>query len=195
MRRKAKVANYGIIYGISASKLAADIGIKRENAEEFIQSYFEALPGVKLYIESIVEEARRNGYVTTIMNRRRYIPDIDSPNFGVRRFSERTAINTPIQGSAADLIKMAMIQIDERIARLGLRSVMILQVHDELVFETPRDEVEQTSKWNRWSKKSWKRLIRLTCRSSPTCAPAAAGWRRMTERRSQINAKEGASLS
>jgi len=143
MRRKAKVANYGIIYGISASKLAADIGIKRESAEEFIQSYFEVVPGVKLYIKSIVEEARRNGYVTTIMNRRRYIPDIDSPNFGVRRFSERTAINTPIQGSAADLIKMAMIQIDERIARLGLRSVMILQVHDELVFETPRDEVEQ----------------------------------------------------
>jgi len=143
MRRKAKVANYGIIYGISASKLAADIGIKRESAEEFIQSYFEVVPGVKLYIKSIVEEARRNGYVTTIMNRRRYIPDIDSPNFGVRRFAERTAINTPIQGSAADLIKMAMIQIDERIARLDLRSVMILQVHDELVFETPRDEVEQ----------------------------------------------------
>jgi len=145
MRRKAKVANYGILYGISASKLAADIGIKQEDAEEFIESYFEVVPRVKEYIDSVVEQARRNGYVTTIMNRRRYIPDINSPNFGVRGFAERTAINTPIQGSAADLIKMAMIQIDERIADRGLRSVMILQVHDELVFEVPLDEVEQMS--------------------------------------------------
>ncbi len=143
MRRKAKVANYGIIYGISASKLAADIGIKREDAEDFIENYFEVVPGVREYIDSIVETARRDGYVTTIMNRRRYIPDINSPNFGVRRFAERTAINTPIQGSAADLIKMAMIQIDEKIAGLGMRSVMILQVHDELVFEAPLDEVER----------------------------------------------------
>ena len=145
MRRKAKVANYGILYGISAPKLAADIGIKQEDAERFIESYFEVVPRVKGYIDSVVEQARRNGYVTTIMNRRRYIPDINSPNFGVRGFAERTAINTPIQGSAADLIKMAMIQIDERIADRGLRSVMILQVHDELVFEVPLDEVEQMS--------------------------------------------------
>ena len=143
MRRKAKVANYGILYGISASKLAADIGIKQDDAKEFIESYFKVVPRVKAYIESIVEEARRTGYVTTILNRRRYIPDINSANFGVRGFAERTAVNTPIQGSAADLIKMAMIQIDERIGSLGLDSFMILQVHDELVFEVPLEEVEQ----------------------------------------------------
>ena len=143
MRRKAKVANYGILYGISASKLAADIGIKQDDAKEFIESYFNVVPRVKAYIECIVEEARRTGCVTTILNRRRYIPDINSANFGVRGFAERTAVNTPIQGSAADLIKMAMIQIDERIGSLGLDSFMILQVHDELVFEVPLEEVEQ----------------------------------------------------
>ncbi len=143
MRRKAKVANYGILYGMSASKLAADIGIEREDAEEFIENYFKVLPRVREYMDGIVEEARRNGYVTTILNRRRYIPDINSGNIGVRRFAERTAVNTPIQGSAADLIKMAMIEIDAKIARLKLRSVMILQVHDELVFEVPLDEIEQ----------------------------------------------------
>lgn len=143
MRRKAKVANYGILYGMSASKLAADIGIEREDAEEFIENYFKVLPRVREYMDGIVEEARRNGYVTTILNRRRYIPDINSGNIGVRRFAERTAVNTPIQGSAADLIKMAMIEIDAKIARLELRSVMILQVHDELVFEVPLDEIEQ----------------------------------------------------
>lgn len=143
MRRKAKVANYGILYGMSASKLAADIGIERGDAEEFIENYFKVLPRVREYMDGIVEEARRNGYVTTILNRRRYIPDINSGNIGVRRFAERTAVNTPIQGSAADLIKMAMIEIDAKIARLELRSVMILQVHDELVFEVPLDEIEQ----------------------------------------------------
>jgi len=143
MRRKAKIANYGILYGISASKLAADIGIARDDAEEFIANYFEAFPRVRGYIDGIVEQARRDGYVTTIMNRRRYIPDINSGNFGVRRFAERAAVNTPIQGSAADLIKMAMIEIDEKITQMGLRSVMILQVHDELVFETPIEEVEE----------------------------------------------------
>lgn len=142
MRRKAKVANYGILYGISAPKLAADIGIKLDDAKEFIDNYFKIFPRVKGYIDSIVEDARRNGYVTTIMNRRRYIPDINSENFGVKRFAERAAINTPIQGSAADLIKMAMIQIDGRIESLRLKSRMTLQVHDELVFEVPLDEVD-----------------------------------------------------
>jgi DNA polymerase-1 len=142
MRRKAKVANYGILYGISAPKLAADVGIKLEEAKEFIDNYFKIFPRVKGYIDSIVEEARRNGCVTTIMNRRRYIPDINSENFGVKRFAERAAINTPIQGSAADLIKMAMIKIDDRIKTLRLKSRMTLQVHDELVFEVPLDEVD-----------------------------------------------------
>ncbi len=143
MRRKAKIANYGILYGMSASKLAADIGIEREDAAEFIENYFAIVPRVREYIDRIVEEARQNGYVTTIMNRRRYIPDINNRNIGVRRFAERTAVNTPIQGSAADLIKMAMIEIDKKIADLKLRSVMILQVHDELVFEAPLDEIER----------------------------------------------------
>jgi DNA polymerase-1 len=143
MRRKAKVANYGIIYGISAAKLAADIGIKRDEAEEFIKGYFGVFPRIREYIDSAIEQARRDGYVTTIMNRRRYIPDIDSPNVGVRRFAERTAVNTPIQGSAADLIKIAMIEMDRRIEQMKLKSFMILQAHDELVFEAPLDEVEE----------------------------------------------------
>ncbi len=143
MRRRAKVANYGILYGISAAKLAVDIGIKLDDAKGFIEEYFKIFPRVKGYIDSVIEEARRLGYVTTIMNRRRYIPDINSQNFGVRRFAERTAINTPIQGSAADLIKIAMIQIDDRMSSLRLRSRMILQVHDELLFEVPLDEVER----------------------------------------------------
>lgn len=142
MRRKAKVANYGILYGISAPKLAADLGIQPEEARGFIDNYFKIFPKVKQYIDTIIEEARRVGYVTTIMNRRRYIPDINSQNFGVRRFAERTAINTPIQGSAADLIKIAMIEIDRRMASLRLRSKMILQVHDELVFDVPLEEVD-----------------------------------------------------
>jgi DNA polymerase-1 len=140
MRRKAKVANYGILYGISASKLAADIGIKQEEAQHFIGHYFEVFPRIKEYIDSTLEEARRNGYVATIMKRRRYIPDIKSANIGVRRFAERTAINTPIQGSAADLIKLAMIEIDKRIDQLGCDCIMILQVHDELIFETRSNE-------------------------------------------------------
>ncbi len=143
MRRRAKVANYGILYGISAPRLAVDLGINLEEAQKFIDHYFEIFPRVRQYIESMIQEARRNGYVITIMNRRRYIPDIDSQNFGVRRFAERIAINTPIQGSAADLIKVAMIRIDEELKALRLRSKMILQVHDELLFDVPSDEVEQ----------------------------------------------------
>ncbi len=143
MRRKAKVANYGILYGMSAAKLAADVGIERGEADSFIKHYFEVLPRVKEYIDSTIEEACRNGYVTTIMNRRRYIPDINSRNIGVRRFAERTAINTPIQGSAADLIKIAMIQVDRQMAGSGLASIMILQVHDELLFEVPANEVQR----------------------------------------------------
>jgi DNA polymerase-1 len=141
MRRRAKIANYGILYGISAAKLAADIGIKLDEARDFIETYFKIFPQVRKYVDSVIEEARRVGFVTTIMNRRRYIPDINSQNFGVRRFAERTAVNTPIQGSAADLIKLAMIQIDRRITELGLASRMILQVHDELVFDGPKEEV------------------------------------------------------
>jgi DNA polymerase-1 len=143
MRRRAKIANYGILYGISAAKLAADIGIKLDEARDFIETYFRIFPRVREYVDSIIDEARRVGYVTTILNRRRYIPDINSQNFGVRRFAERTAINTPIQGSAADLIKLAMIKIDCRINELGLKGEMILQVHDELVFDAPAQEVEQ----------------------------------------------------
>ncbi len=142
MRRKAKVANYGILYGISAPRLAADIGIRLDEAKEFIENYFKIFPRVKGYIDSIVEEARRNGYVTTIMNRRRYIPEINSENFGVKRFAERAAVNTPIQGSAADLIKMAMIRIDCRIEALRMKSKMTLQVHDELVFEVSVEETD-----------------------------------------------------
>ncbi len=143
MRRKAKIANYGILYGISAAKLAGDLGIGLEEAKQFIENYFTLFPSIKDHINSTIEEARRLGYVTTILNRRRYIPDINSQNFGVRRFAERTAINTPIQGSAADMIKIAMIEIDKRLGAAGLNATMILQVHDELLFDVPADEADR----------------------------------------------------
>lgn len=140
MRSAAKTVNFGIIYGMSPYGLSKDLGIEPAKAKEFIDSYFERYGKVKAYIEDIIEEARERGYVTTILNRRRYIPEISSRNNSIRQFAERTAINTPIQGSAADLIKVAMINIHNTIKEEKLKSKMILQVHDELVFEVPKKE-------------------------------------------------------
>ena len=143
LRRRAKTINFGIIYGMSPFGLAEQLGISRHEARELIDQYFRQYPGVKAYIERTLEEARRKGYVTTLLGRRRYLPEINSSNRQMREFAERTAINTPVQGTAADLIKVAMVRVWRRLREGGYRTKMILQVHDELVFEVPREELEE----------------------------------------------------
>lgn len=143
MRRTAKMVNFGIIYGISAFGLAQRLGIPRGEAARIIESYFEQFPGVLQYTRRIVEDARRHGYVETLTGRRRLIRDLDSANATVRGGAERVAMNTPIQGTAADMIKLAMIRVDAALRAAGLRTRMLLQVHDELLFELPESEVEQ----------------------------------------------------
>ena len=141
MRRKSKMVNFGIIYGISAFGLAQRLGIPRGEASEIIRAYFEEFPAVKGYMDKVVNDAREREYVETILGRRRYLPDINSRNQTNRGYAERNAINAPIQGSAADMIKVAMINIHDFMAREKLKSRMILQVHDELVFDAHRDEI------------------------------------------------------
>ena len=143
MRRQAKAINFGIIYGLSAFGLARDLNVDMKIAKAFIDGYFQRYKGVKTFIDRTLDEARKNGYVETIMGRRRYLPEINSKNNTARKFAERTAVNTPVQGSAADMIKKAMIRIEEAMDAQGLKSRMILQVHDELLFEVPEDERER----------------------------------------------------
>ncbi|MCI0494597.1 DNA polymerase I, partial [candidate division KSB1 bacterium] len=142
MRRRAKEVNFGIMYGMGPYGLASRLEIPQEEAEMFIINYFASYPKIQEFMTQAQEFARNNGYVTTLLNRRRYLPDIHSDNRRVREFAERNAINTPIQGTAADLIKVAMIKIFDRIKTEKLQSQMIMQVHDELVFETPKHEIE-----------------------------------------------------
>ena len=142
MRRHAKAVNFGIVYGISDYGLSQSLGISRKKAQQFIDTYFKEFPGVAQYVKDIVEKAKKNGYVETISNRRRYLPDINSKNFNLRSFAERTAMNSPIQGSAADIIKIAMINVQNAMKEHNLKSKMILQVHDELIFDVPADEIE-----------------------------------------------------
>ncbi len=142
MRSKAKMVNFGIIYGISAFGLAQRLGIRRGEAAEIIEAYFGKYPKVKEYMDASIEEARSKGYATTIMGRRRYLSDINSANNTLKSFAERNAINTPVQGSAADLIKLAMIEIHKEMKSRNMRSRMLLQVHDELVFEAAVEELE-----------------------------------------------------
>lgn len=141
MRRQAKATNFGIVYGISDFGLAKNIGITRQQAKAFIAGYFAQYPQVHDYMEKMVQTARENGYVETLFHRRRYLNDIHSRNFNLRQFAERTAMNTPIQGSAADIIKVAMIRMQQMLEREHLQSRMLLQVHDELIFEGPADEM------------------------------------------------------
>ncbi|MDY4043844.1 MAG: DNA polymerase I, partial [Marinifilaceae bacterium] len=143
MRRRAKTANFGIIYGISAWGLAERLKISRKEGKELIEGYFELYPGVKRYMETSIDKARKQGYVETIMGRRRYLRDINSRNAVVRGVAERNAVNAPIQGSAADIIKKAMICIHSRLKERGMRSRMILQVHDELNFKCYRPELAE----------------------------------------------------
>ncbi|MFA7381998.1 MAG: DNA polymerase I [Desulfurivibrionaceae bacterium] len=144
MRRVAKTINFGIIYGISAFGLAAQLNLSRKEAATFIERYFAHYAGVKRFMEEIVEKARRDGFVTTLLNRRRLLPDINSSNKVSREFAERTAINTPIQGTAADIIKLATIAATRRLSEQGLGAKLLLQIHDELVFEVPVAEIEAT---------------------------------------------------
>ena len=143
MRRMAKTINFGIIYGMSSYGLARNLGIGREEAEKYIHNYFQRYQGVRRYIEREKEDARKRGYVVTLLNRRRYLDGINSPDRSIREFNERIAINTPIQGSAADLIKLAMIKINRLLKNKGLKTKLLLQIHDELIFEVYKTEVEE----------------------------------------------------
>jgi DNA polymerase-1 len=158
MRSQAKTVNFGIIYGMSPYGLSKELGISPETAKAFIDSYFARYPKVNEYIQNQTAFARENGYVLTMLNRRRYIPEINSPNQNMRMFAERTAINTPIQGSAADMIKMAMIDIHKELKVKELKCKMILQVHDELVFDLPEDELDEVSDI---AKKGMEGVVRL----------------------------------
>lgn len=143
MRREAKAVNFGIVYGISDYGLSQNLDIPRKDAKEYIDTYFDRFPGVKQFIDDVIRDAKDKGYVETLFHRRRYLPDINSRNFNLRSFAERTAMNSPIQGSAADIIKVAMIEMDKVIKREGLKANMLLQVHDELIFEVPEDEINR----------------------------------------------------
>ena len=142
MRRQAKTVNFGIIYGISPFGLAERLDITRKQAAEMIEQYFAQYPGVQNYIDETVESAREKGYVETVMGRRRYLREINSRNATTRKGAERNAINTRIQGTAADMIKVAMSRIHRQICEKEVRSAMLLQVHDELIFDLHRDEVD-----------------------------------------------------
>ena len=143
MRRQAKAVNFGILYGISSYGLAEDIGIPVKEAKEFINKYFETYPGVKDYMDKEIDEAKRNGYVKTIMNRKRVIEELKSSNYMVRSMGERMALNTPVQGSASDILKKAMVEINNIFEKENIKSKMLLQVHDELIFNVYNDEIEK----------------------------------------------------
>lgn len=142
MRRAAKAVNFGIVYGISDYGLSQNLDISRKEAAQFIEQYFAVFGGVRRFMDEVVEQARKDGFVSTLLHRRRYLPEITSSNFNLRSFAERTAMNTPIQGTAADIIKVAMVNMDKTLKERGLQSRMLLQVHDELVFEVPPTELE-----------------------------------------------------
>jgi len=158
MRRVAKTINFGIVYGMSSFGLASQLNISRKEAQTFIDRYFVHFPGIKTFMESIVSQARKDGYVSTLLGRRRLLPDIAHSNRIRREFAERTAINTPIQGTAADIIKLAMLEVDRQLGKHGLGARMVLQVHDELVLEVPAAEVQATGEV---LKESMERVVEL----------------------------------
>jgi DNA polymerase-1 len=144
-RRRAKAVNFGIVYGISSHGLSESLGIGRAEAQEMIDRYFAAYPKVRSYLDETVAEAHRTGFAVTLYGRRRPIPELRSGSHNLRSFGERTAMNHPMQGTAADIMKLAMIEVDRRLTAEGFASRLVLQVHDELVFEAPRGEVERLS--------------------------------------------------
>ncbi|MGM8215575.1 DNA polymerase I [Bacillaceae bacterium W0354] len=169
MRRHAKAVNFGIVYGISDYGLSQSLGITRKEAGKFIEKYFNSYPGVKEYMDDIVRQAKRDGYVETIMNRRRYLPDITSRNFNKRSFAERTAMNTPIQGSAADIIKKAMIDVTQLLKNSNIQATLLLQVHDELIFEVVEEDIDEL---NQLVKNAMENTVEL---SVPLIAEASYG--------------------
>ena len=143
MRRAAKAVNFGIVYGISAFSLSQDLGVTVAEAKEYMDAYFARFPGVKQYMDGVIEQARADGYVETMFHRRRALPEIKASNFNTRSFGERVALNMPIQGAAADIIKLAMVRVFDRLKKEKLQAKLIMQVHDELIVECPEDEAEQ----------------------------------------------------
>ena len=143
MRSAAKAVNFGIVYGISDFGLARNIGVSKREAGEFIERYFDRYPGVKRYMDQAVTDGKAMGYACTLFGRRRPLPELSSSNYNMRSFGERAAMNTPVQGTAADIIKIAMVRVREGLERENLQSKLILQVHDELIVEAPPEEVER----------------------------------------------------
>ena len=146
MRRSAKAVNFGIVYGISPFSLAQDIGVTVAQAKEYMDKYFQHYAGVRAYMDAVVERARKDGYVSTLLGRRRWLPELKSSNFNTRSFGERVALNMPIQGTAADIIKLAMLRVDRRLQEEGLQARLVLQVHDELIVECPEGEAETAAR-------------------------------------------------
>jgi DNA polymerase I len=142
MRRVAKTVNFGIMYGMQAYGLSRDTGMSRQDSQEFIDRYMARLPGVRAFLDRTKQEAAKTGFVESMFGRRRYVPEISSTNFNVRLAAERMAINMPLQGSAADIMKMAMLRVHDALREHGFRGRVLLQVHDELLFELPRSEVD-----------------------------------------------------
>ena len=143
MRRRAKAVNFGIVYGISDFSLAQDIGVSRQEAADYMNKYLNTFSGVRDYMEHVKEQAKADGYVSTLMGRRRWLPELKSTNYNLRAFGERVALNMPIQGTAADVMKLAMIRVARRLKAEGLQAQLILQVHDELIVECPQEEADQ----------------------------------------------------
>jgi DNA polymerase-1 len=146
LRRQAKVINFGIIYGMGPYSLSKELGISQKMAKSYIDNYFERYKGVKRFIDQTIEDARKTKRTSTLLGRIRLLPDIGSSNRNIRQFAERTAVNTPIQGTAADLIKVSMVRVDDVFKSRGLKAAMLLSVHDELIFEVPPDELETVGK-------------------------------------------------
>jgi DNA polymerase-1 len=142
MRRRAKVINFGLLYGMEAFGLAQRLGIGREEAAEQMDAYFSQFPDVKQFMDGMVTMARRNGYTSTLFGRRRYLPELKSDNWRIRQMGERMALNAPVQGTAADIIKKAMIQLEAELVEAGMETQMLLQIHDELILESPPSEIE-----------------------------------------------------
>ena len=146
MRSRAKAVNFGIVYGIGAFSLSGDIGVSVAEADQYIKNYLKTYSGVKKYMEDTKELAKKQGYVTTLFHRRRYLPELTASNRNTRAFGERVAMNTPIQGTAADIIKIAMVRVYRRLKKEGLKARLLLQVHDELIVEAPASEAEQVKR-------------------------------------------------
>ena len=146
MRRRAKAVNFGIVYGISAFSLSQDIGVTVAEAKAYMEAYFATFPGVRKYMDDVVAKAKEQGYVETLFHRRRELPEIRSSNFNMRSFGERVALNMPIQGTAADIMKLAMVAVEKRLKRELPEAKLVLQVHDELIVECPEPQAEAAAK-------------------------------------------------